>query len=182
MFISPSGGQNHLNTTESQGIAKTEPVTEREQKRYQYLFQSQSLHKNKTIYQHIVKLVNRFITQIMGRQSENPQALNNQDSSDKAQNNKPRQIRGIADRMPRLVDPQNPKPHRDSVFIGEAKDYPVAVIAIEYDNNVHPVFYEGNQIVARHLHLDSEEASIDGQLILNDGRRFPVEIIVITAV
>ena len=188
MFISSPGGQNHLKTTELQEATKSAPVPEREKKRHQYLFQSQPLQKNKTIYQHVVRMVSQFINQITGRQQEQQlqgskyNKTHNATEQYSEQQSKPRQIRGIADRMPRLVDPENPKPRRDSVFIGESKDYPAAVIGIEYDGDTHPVFYEGNQIVARHLHLDSEEASIDGQLILNDGRRFPVEIIVITAV
>lgn len=179
MFISSSGSQNHSKIAELQGANKTVPVNERESKRYQYLFQSQTLQKNKSLYQHVVRLVNHFINQVMGRE-EQPTKQFNEGDTDK--NSKPRQVRGIADRMPRLVDPNNPEPRRDSVFIGEAKDYPAAVIAIEYDGNTHPVFYEGNQIVARHLNLDSEEPSIEGKLILNDGSRSPIEIVIITAV
>lgn len=180
MFISPSGGTHHLKTTELQGTAKTAPITERESKRYQYLFQSPSPQKNKTIYQHVVRLVNQFVNQLMGRQQEGQKEP--EQPRENTQNGKARQVRGIADRMPRLVDPQNPQPRRDSVFIGEARDYPAAVIAIEYDDDTHPVFYEGNQIVARHLNLNSEEATIDGKLILNDGSRMPIEIVVFTAV
>lgn len=188
MFISSSGGQNHLRTTELQEATRNVPVSEREKKRHQYLFQSQPLQKNKTIYQHVVRMVSQFINQITGRQQEQQSQgskynkFNNTIEQRSEQQNKPRQVRGIADRMPRLVDPENPRPRRDSVFIGESKDYPAAVIGIEYNGDTHPVFYEGNQIVARHLHLDSEENPIDGQLILNNGHRFPIEIIVITAV
>ena len=186
MFISLSGGQNHSKTKELQDTAKNvtnAPVEGREKKRYQYLFQSQTLQKNKTIYQQVVKLVNQFINQVTGRQQEQ-QSRGKPDNPNDAteQHAKLRQIRGIADRMPRLVDPDNPKPRNDSIFIGEAKDYPAAVIGIEYDGNTHPAFYEGNQIVVRHIHLDSEKPSIEGRLIMDDGSRFPVEITVITAV
>ena len=70
----------------------------------------------------------------MGR--EDFQAAANPDEHN---NEKPRQVRGIADRMPRLVDPKNPEPRRDSIFLCEAKDYPAAVIAIEFDNATKPI-------------------------------------------
>jgi hypothetical protein len=56
------------------------------------------------------------------------------------------------------------------------------VIAVQFDDVVKPVFYEGNQVVARHLYLDSTRPSIKGLLVLADGGRIPVTIRVITAV
>ncbi|MGB0847448.1 MAG: hypothetical protein ACPGSM_12030 [Thiolinea sp.] len=180
MFISSLSEQIQAKRAELSGITKIPPANEREKKRYQYLFQSSQLHSNKTLYRHVVGLVNQFISQVMGRQEENSSSTPPVPVT--ANNDKPRQVRGVADRMPRLVDPNNPEPRRDSIFLGEAKDYPAAVIAIEYDGSTKPVFYEGNQIVARHLHLDCEKNSVSGKLVLNDGTRLPVEIMIITAV
>lgn len=179
MFISSISEQIQARRAELTGATKIPPVEERERKRYQYLFQSPSPQGNKTLYKHVVSLVNQFINQVMGRE-EMPQSSSGQTQA--ANSNKLRQVRGVADRMPRLVDPKNPEPCRDSIFLGEAKDYPAAVIAIEYDGTTKPVFYEGNQIVARHLNLDCEESAIAGKLVLNDGTRLPVEIMIITAV
>ena len=142
----------------------------------------------RTLYQQMARLVGNFLQQIVGREDEN------QNKSSKPEQaiqrfykpistaGQPREVRGIADRMPRLVDPENPFPDKDLILLGEAKEYPSAVIAIQYDETVKPVFYEGNQVVARHLYLDSTRSSIKGLLILADGERLPITIRVITAV
>ena len=178
MFISPLSGHIEAKKAELTGATRIPPVATREKRRYQYLFQSSPLQNNKSLYRHVVGLVNQFLNQVMGREgmplAEAGPTMHNSE--------KPRQVRGIADRMPRLVDPKNPEPCRDSIFLGEAKDYPAAVIAIEYNDTTKPVFYEGNQIIARHLTLDCEETSMGGKLILNDGTRVPVEIMILTAV
>ena len=93
-----------------------------------------------------------------------------------------RSVRGIADRMPRLVDEHYPFPARDMVFLGESRDYPDKVLALQYDNHWRPVVLEGTQLVARGLHLDTTEPVIQGVLILNDGSSLPIEIHVIIAV
>lgn len=178
MFIHPPNIQSAVRKAGLVGISRKQDIAGREQRRYQYLFQSAPLHHNKSLYRHVVTMVNQFLNQIMGRAGESQQQA-------KAENNSltdVRRVRGIADRMPRLVDPDNPKPEHDTVFLGEAKDYPAPVLAIEYNNMTKPVFYEGNQVVARHLYLDCNNRSIQGQLILNDGSRLPVEIMVLTAV
>ncbi|MEZ5479775.1 MAG: hypothetical protein R3E95_20550 [Thiolinea sp.] len=179
MFISPNNGQIDAKKAELSGTAHTRPVNEREQRRYQYLFQSSPLHSNKSLYQHVVRLVNHFISQVMGRQQ--PMA-DGTETVNPGSSGAIRQVRGIADRMPRLVDPDNPYPSRDSIFLGEARDYPAAVIAIEYEGQIKPVFYEGNQVVARHLQLDCDKTSVTGRLILNDGSRIPIDIMIFTAV
>ncbi len=141
---------------------------------------------HKSLYQQVTRLVSNLLSQIMGREpsradQQGQTAALSHFAQGRAEN-APREVRGIADRMPRLVDPENPFPNRDMVFLGEAKDYPEAVIAIEYGENTKPVFYEGNQVIARSLYLDSTRPFLDGQLILADGSRLPIHIRIITAV
>lgn len=178
MFIHPPNIQSLVKKTGLVGVSRKPEIAEREQRRYQYLFQSAPVHSNKSLYRHVVAVVNQFISQVMGREGTPEQKL----MSDNYSLAEIRQVRGIADRMPRLVDPDNPKPECDSVFLGEAQDYPAPVLAIEYNDMVKPVFYEGNQVVARHLYLDCKDRSIAGQLVLNDGTRLPIEIMIFTAV
>jgi hypothetical protein len=178
VFIQPPNIQTVVKKAGLAGVSRKQEIAEREQRRYQYLFQSEPLHNNKSLYRHVVAVVNQFISQIMGREgTPEKKAMAETDSLAGV-----RKVRGIADRMPRLVDPDNPKPEYDSVFLGEAKDYPAPVLAIEYNDITKPVFYEGNQVVARHLYLDCRDRSIQGQLILNDGTRLPIEIMIFTAV
>lgn len=143
----------------------------------------------KALYQQMARLVGNFLQQIVGREEEalyksngKPELGTQRFYKPISTAGQPREVRGIADRMPRLVDPENPFPDKDLILLGEAKEYPSAVIAIQYDDVVKPVFYEGNQVVARHLHLDSTRSSIKGLLILADGERMPITIRVITAV
>ncbi len=93
-----------------------------------------------------------------------------------------RSVRGIADRMPRLVDENYPFPARDTVFLGEARDYPDKVLALQYGEHLKAVQMEGTQLVARGLFLDTTQPMIEGKLILNDGSTLPVHIQVIIAV
>lgn len=143
----------------------------------------------RTLYQHMARLVGNFLQQIVGREEDDQHKSNSKQEFATQRFYKPistagqpREVRGIADRMPRLVDPENPFPSKDLILLGEAKDYPSAVIAIQYDEVIKPVFYEGNQVVARHLYLDSTRSSIKGLLVLADGERIPVMIRIITAV
>ncbi|TXH73353.1 MAG: hypothetical protein E6Q85_05875 [Thiothrix sp.] len=143
----------------------------------------------KTLYQQMARLVGNFLQQIVGREADNQTKGNNKPEFSTPRVYKPistagqpREVRGIADRMPRLVDPEDPFPNKDLILLGEAKDYSSAVIAVQFDDVVKPVFYEGNQVVARHLYLDSTRPSIKGLLVLADGGRIPVTIRVITAV
>ena len=185
MFISPIGGPTEVkkpeeltevtSTDEIVETTKIPPASQKEARRYQYLFQSSPLQSNKSLLRNVLNMVNKFLQQVMGRDFMDKQAQS-------AEQQSPKQVRGIADRMPRLIDPRNPEPSRDSIFLGEARDYPAAVIAIQYKNTTKPVFYEGNQIVARHLNLECDEPSLPGTLIFNDGTRMPVEIMIITAV
>ncbi|MEZ5537296.1 MAG: hypothetical protein R3F02_16925 [Thiolinea sp.] len=178
MFIHPPSIQDIVKKAGLAGISRKQEIAERGQRRYQYLFQSSPMHSNKSLYRHMVAVVNQFINQIIGREgTPGKKAI-----ADNGHQVGVRQVRGIADRMPRLVDPANPKPEHDSVFLGEARDYPAPVLAIEYNNMTKPVFYEGNQVVARHLYLDCQDKVIQGQLVLNDGTRMPIEILVFTAV
>ena len=94
----------------------------------------------------------------------------------------PRVVRGIADRSPQLVGSGYPPSNRDTVFLGDVQDYPDTIIALQYGEEVKPVYYEGNQIVARFLTLDTSRESIAGSLILTDGQHIPVDIMVLTAV
>nr|CAA6822083.1 MAG: Unknown protein [uncultured Thiotrichaceae bacterium] len=178
MYINPPGMHEPVVKAGLAGVERKADVGERDHRRYQYLFNSSPLHSNKSLYRHVVSMVNQFISQIMGREGTTQQMT--VDMGD--QFVKVRKVRGIADRMPRLVDPDNPKPQNDSVFLGEAKDYPTPVLAIEYNNMTKPVFYEGNQVVARHLHLDRNAGEISGNLVLNDGSRLPIDIMILTAV
>ncbi|MEZ5449267.1 MAG: hypothetical protein R3E89_09825 [Thiolinea sp.] len=143
----------------------------------------------KVLYQHITRLVSNFLSQIMGRGQDEQQqrSLPNKQRQSLAGNaaandDNTLTVRGIADRMPRLVDPENPFPNRDLILLGEARDFPEPVIAIQYGDYIKPVFYEGNQVVARGLYLDCTQSSMDGQLVLADGSRLPVLIKIITAV
>lgn len=178
MYINPPSVQKSVQKAGLAGISRKSEVAERDHRRYQYLFHSSPLHSNKSLFRNVVSLVNQFISQVMRREG----ATHLTSMADTDQMTEVRKVRGIADRMPRLVDPSNPKPENDSVFLGEAKDYPAPVLAIEYDNMTKPVFYEGNQVVARHLYLDCNEKEISGKLVLNDGTRLPIEIIILTAV
>lgn len=177
MFINPPSVQKFVEKAGLTGLSRKSEVAEREQQRYQYLFHASPLHNDKSLYRHVVAMVNQFLNQIMRRDEGTPQL-----KAREYQATEVRQVRGIADRMPRLVDPANPKPQNDSVFLGEAKDYPAPVLAIEYNGMTKPVFYEGNQVVARHLYLDCQEKEIAAKLVLNDGTRLPVDIIIFTAV
>ena len=181
MFISPikrtdpvEQAEQVTDVTEVTEVTQIPATAEKQSpRRYQYLFQGSPLQKNQSLFKSVINLVNKFINQMIGRKSaaeETPAAPSI------------RQVRGIADRMPHLVDPKKPMPERDTIFLGEARDYPAAVIAIELNNTTKPVFYEGNQVVARHLNLDTEQTSMQGTLIFNDGNRMPVEVMVITAV
>lgn len=143
----------------------------------------------KALYQQMARLVGNFLQQIVGREEDlshksngKPEFATQRFYKPISTAGQPKEVRGVADRMPRLVDPENPFPEKDLIFLGEAKEYPSAVIAIQYDDQVKPVCYEGNQVVARHLHLDSTRSSIKGLLILADGERLPVSIRVLTAV
>lgn len=178
MFINPPSVQEPVQKAGLAGVSRKAEVAEREHRRYQYLFHASPLHNDKSLYRHVVSIVNQFLSQIMRREGM-PQL---KAMAEEHQATEVRQVRGIADRMPRLVDPTNPKPQNDSIFLGEAKDYPAPVLAIEYDGMTKPVFYEGNQVVARHLYLDCQEKEIAARLVLNDGTRLPVEIVIFTAV
>ncbi len=178
MFIHPSNTQTVVRKAGLVGISRKQAIADREQRRYQYLFQSEPLHNNKSFFRHVVTMVNQFLSQIMGRDEASQKQLQTEDNCLTGV----RQVRGIADRVVGRVDPDNPKPEHDSVFLGEAKDYPAPVLAIEYNNTIKPVFYEGNQVVARHLYLDGNDHSTPGRLILNDGSYLPIEIMVFTAV
>ncbi|PID34463.1 MAG: hypothetical protein CR976_00125 [Thiotrichales bacterium] len=178
MYINHSGTQKSVEKAELAGVSRKSEVAEREHRRYQYLFDSSPLHSDKSLLRNVLSLVNQFLGQIMRREG----TAGLKSATDVEDTSEVRKVRGIADRMPRLVDPSNPKPQNDSVFLGEAKDYPVPVLAIEYNDMTKPVFYEGNQVVARHLYLDCAQKEISGQLVLNDGSRLPVEIVVLTAV
>lgn len=170
-------------TLHSTELVPVETIDKRDSRRQ--LFE-RSLHSSlpKSLYQQVTRLVSHFLQQIMGREQEEGSRSKRglvDLSTDQAQPTT-REVRGIADRMPRLVDPENPFPHKDLVLLGEAKDYPAAVIAIQFDNQTKPVFYEGNQVVARSLYLDSTKPAIDGQLVLADGSRLPIHIRIITAI
>ncbi len=181
MYINPPSMQKSVEKADLAGVSRKSEVAERDHRRYQYLFNSSPLHSDKSLFRNVVSLVNQFISQIMRREGT-ADFKSMDDMADMRETHEVRKVRGIADRMPRLVDPSNPKPQNDSVFLGEAKDYPAPVLAIEYNNMTKPVFYEGNQVVARHLYLDCDEKEISGQLVLNDGTRLPIEIMIFTAV
>lgn len=178
-----------VRTNQASSIEPIEPnqYDERDLRRHSERFVNFALPK--ALYQQMARLVGNFLQQIVGRE-EDSQHPNNGKPEFGTQRfykpistaGQPREVRGIADRMPRLVDPENPFPSKDLILLGEAKDYPSAVIAIQYDDVVKPVFYEGNQVIARHLYLDSTRGSIKGLLVLADGGRVPVTIRVITAV
>lgn len=174
---------NHLSTIEP---IEANAYNQRDLRRQAERFVNFDLPK--TLYQHMARLVGNFLQQIVGREDDNQHKSSKPEQATQrfykpiSTAGQPREVRGIADRMPRLVDPENPFPDKDLILLGEAKDYPSAVIAIQYDDTVKPVFYEGNQVVARHLYLDSTRGSIKGLLILADGTRMPVNIRVITAV
>jgi hypothetical protein len=174
---------NHLSTIEP---IEANSYNQRDLRRQAERFVNFDLPK--TLYQHMARLVGNFLQQIVGREDGNQHKSSKPEQATQrfykpiSTAGQPREVRGIADRMPRLVDPENPFPDKDLILLGEAKDYPSAVIAIQYDETVKPVFYEGNQVVARHLYLDSTRGSIKGLLILADGTRMPVNIRVITAV
>ncbi len=184
MFISLSSGQHSLKALGRQKTRCAVPVVGRVKKHYPYLFQGQVLPQHNTLSHCMRRVAHHFINQLSGKHQQKPTIASKHRRVDTttADPNRPRQVRGVADRMPRPHAPDRAQSRRDSVFIGEAKDYPVPVIGIEYDGCTHPVFYEGNQVVARHLRLNSQVPVINGQLILNDGNRLPVEIMVLTAV
>lgn len=188
-MLTPINNSGQIQTRQVGGI---EPVlvepdqVSRRLARKHLLGQETGVHKS--LYQHLTRLVSNFLSQIMGRdQDEKPRALPNQNKqrltgSLPANSNEPLVVRGIADRMPRLVNPDDPFPSRDLILLGEARDFPEPVLAVQYGDVIKPVFYEGNQVVARNLYLDCTQPSLDGQLVLADGTRMPVIIKIITAV
>jgi len=145
---------------------------------------------HKSLYQQFFGLVSQVISQIMGREEAGEQREQQRRSKEQASNtaltdadeaDTPLEVRGIADRMPRIIDPHNPFPKRDLVLLGEDKDYPQAVLAIELAGEIKPVFYEGHQVVARNLMLDDQRTPVDGVLLLADGSRLAIRINVWTA-
>ena len=186
MLTPIQNGQIRTNRSSTIEPVEANQHSQRDLKRHTDRFVNFELPK--TLYQQMARLVGNFLQQIVGREDENqnksskPEYATQRFYKPISTAGQPREVRGIADRMPRLVDPENPFPNKDLILLGEAKDYPSAVIAIQYDDTVKPVFYEGNQVVARHLYLDSTRGSIRGLLILADGERMPVTIRVITAV
>lgn len=186
MFTPIQHGQIRTNRPSTIEPVDTKQYNQRDLKRHVDRFVNFELPK--TLYQQMARLVGNFLQQIVGREDDNQHKSSKLEQATQrfykpiSTAGQPREVRGIADRMPRLVDPENPFPNKDLILLGEAKDYPSAVIAIQYDDTVKPVFYEGNQVVVRHLYLDSTRGSIKGLLILADGARLPVTIRVITAI
>ena len=187
MLTPIQNGQVRTNSTSSIQPIEPNQYDQRDLRRHSDRFVNFELPR--TLYQQMARLVGNFLQQITGRE-DNTEPKSDSKHEFATQRfykpistaGQPKEVRGIADRMPRLVDPENPFPDKDLILLGEAKDYPSAVIAIQYDETVKPVFYEGNQVVARNLYLDSTRGSIKGLLILADGVRMPITIRVITAV
>ncbi|HPY39295.1 MAG TPA: hypothetical protein PLM98_02160 [Thiolinea sp.] len=187
MLTPIQNGQIRTNSTSSIEPVEPNQYDERDLRRHSDRFVNFTLPK--ALYQQMARLVGNFLQQMVGREADTNSKSNGKLEFPTHRAYKPistagqpREVRGIADRMPRLVDPENPFPNKDLILLGEAKDYPAAVIAIQYDDVTKPVFYEGNQVVARHLYLDSTRTQILGQLVLADGGRLPINIRVITAV
>ncbi|PID49138.1 MAG: hypothetical protein CR991_07880 [Proteobacteria bacterium] len=186
---------NRAQTSRASSLAASElsvgmPINKRHQKRD--LLLRQNLIPNKSLYKQIVGMVSQMISQILGREAVDEQkqsksrfqSLHSADqepslSEDEAPNL--REVRGIADRMPRTLDPHNPFPKRDLVLLGEAGDYPEPVIAIDVAGQLKPVFYEGHQVIARNLFLDDQRNPVEGRLLLSNGKQMPIRINVITA-
>lgn len=180
-------GQIHTNRTSGIEPILVNQYEQRNLRRHSERFVNFALPK--ALYQQMARLVGNFLQQIVGREDDlpykgdgKPEFATQRFYKPISTAGQPKEVRGIADRMPRLVDPENPFPDKDLIFLGEAKEYPSAVIAIQYDDQIKPVCYEGNQVVARHLHLDSTRSSIKGILVLADGERLPITIRVLTAV
>ncbi|HPQ95488.1 MAG: hypothetical protein KDI44_17535 [Thiothrix sp.] len=167
-------------TGDVNGVART--LENRDAKDFQRWEKSRQLphEKHKSLYRNFLRLIESFLHQITGKGQSG--SIGTDAASARQATDQPRVVRGIADRSPRLVDPDHPLSNRDTVLLGDAQDYPDTVIALQYGEEVKPVCYENNQIVARFLTLDTSQESIAGTLILTDGRRIPVDIMVLTAV
>lgn len=179
-----SASTSRLNTVP---LSETELVIDKRREREGQRFsqQQRSYTTPRQLYQHMVRLINQFIHQVMGREQQE-EGSQTQTATEKTQATttgaQTRVVRGIADRMPRLVDPQNPFPARDSIFLGAASDYPEAVLAIQYNDQLKAVVYEGSQLIARGVQLDTDRPMVAGKLILTDGSTVPIQIQVIMAI
>lgn len=186
MLAPIQNGQITTRTVEGVEPLLNEQVDRRDPRRHQ--FDIQDPFPPKSLYRQFTRLVNNFLQQIMGRdhdegQGQKPVVIQPLNLREESIKDKPREVRGIADRAPRPTDAGKAQVlQRDLILLGEGKDYDEPVIAIQFDGKTKPVFYEGNQVVARNLHLDSAKPVINGQLILADGSKLPVHIHVLTAI
>lgn len=180
---------NSINPAAANEVSANQAIQKRGARRDVFLHPETLPHKS--LYQQLFGLVSQVISQIMGREEAGEQRDQQQRRSKEQASNTPlaeadetgapREVRGIADRMPRIMDPHNPFPKRDLVLLGEDKDYPQAVLAIELAGEIKPVFYEGSQVVARNLMLDDQLTPVEGVLLLADGSRLAIRIHVWTA-
>jgi hypothetical protein len=129
---------------------------------------------SRKLFKHFTNLIENWMTQLLPRNTYDPKPIKTPQGINGLK------ATGIADRLPREIDPWNPIPNQDLIFLGIEQDYEKPVVSITIGGDTTPVSHEGDQVVARYLNFGNSRY-IEGHLTLADGSKVPLQIHVIKA-
>ena len=129
---------------------------------------------SRKLYRNLTNLVEQWVTQLLPKNTHTPKPLVTEKGLIGFK------VNGIADRLPRALDPWNPIPNHDLILLGMADDYPQRVVSITIGGDTTPISYENGQVVARHLNF-GDLRFLNGHLTLANGTKLILQIQIIKA-